>query len=560
MYEIEKDKRKKINDIISVVKLSSLLFLGIVLLKSMSGLMFDYYNISVVLAVVFFFTLVYGGWAFSTNNNMNNKYKSQIQIVESALFILIFTGLIIYSGANTSDYKYLFLFIIITSNIQYGIKHGMTVAIVSSIIILGMDLIYLPNVQVNTYFENDLIMSGVFILTSWPLGFYVKIEGEHIEKLLSMANEDALTQVYNHRYFRDSLKEIVNSSKDNNKNVSMAMIDIDYFKYYNDLYGHQKGDEVLKKIGEILKKNVREEDIVARYGGEEFAIIFPDTNEDEALEISEKIRNEVEKTYFDGEENQPNGKLTISMGVSVFPEKARDHTELLKSSDDALYRAKFFEKNRVEIYTSILDELKNDIEEEHIDLITSFKTLISVINAKDRYTYGHVERVVIYCRLLADKVGLSEERKKELIYGAYMHDIGKINIPKEVLNKKMPLTEDEWEILKQHPVNGVEIINPVKSLKNISPVILYHHERYDGKGYPCALKGKEIPYLARLLTVVDSFDAMTSDRPYNKRKTYEEGIEELIKCKNSQFDPEIVDAFIHAIRREKINDDLFKCI
>ena len=178
-----------------------------------------------------------------------------------------------------------------------------------------------------------------------------------------------------------------------------------------------------------------------------------------------------------------------------------------------------------------------------------------MINAKDRYTYGHVERVVMYCRLLGEKLKLSEKDKKNLIYGAYMHDIGKINIAKEILNKKMPLNKDEWETLKQHSANGVEIIKPVDSLKEVAPLIMHHHERYNGGGYPDNLKGEAIPYLARVLTVADSFDAMTSNRPYNKRRTYNEAVEELRKCSGTQFDPQIIQAFIEVIQDSKFNFD-----
>ncbi len=338
-----------------------------------------------------------------------------------------------------------------------------------------------------------------------------------------------------------------------NEKLSLIFMDIDYFKHYNDLYGHQKGDEALKKIGKLLKNIARENDLVARYGGEEFAIILPNTSEEEATKIAERIRNKVEKTYFEGQENQPNANFTVSVGIAVFPDKAKSELELVKCADDALYRAKFFHKNRVETYVSVLDELKRDLNEEENALVTSIKTLISIINAKDKYTYSHVERVVIYSRLMAKKLGLSEDEKKQLIYGAYMHDIGKINIPNEILTKKMRLTKEEWEILKQHPKDGVEIIKSVNSLKNVVPLILYHHERYDGFGYPVGLKEKEIPYLARVLTVIDSFDAMTSSRPYNKRKTYDEGLIELERCSGTQFDPEIVRIFSEVVK-ENINE------
>lgn len=554
MINMNGDKQKQIKDIVSVVKLASLLFVALILCKyifnsdkmtveSFSG----YYDMSVLFIPIFILILIYFTWSFSIATKIKKQHEGLANNIETIFFIVLFTAIIYICGANESQYKFLYLFIIITTTIQCGLKKGITVAGISSFIILVMDIIMTPNAQVNTYFENDLILAGIFILTAWPLGFYVKIEGEHIKSLEEMVNIDGLTEVYNHRYFHDKLRENIMIGNRDGKPVSMIFIDIDYFKHYNDLYGHQKGDVVLKKLGHLIKESIRQDDIVARYGGEEFAVILPNTLEEEATNIAEDIRKKIESTYFEGEENQPKGKLTASMGISVYPDKAKDDVELIKSADDALYRAKFFSKNRVEVYTSILDEIKTNIDEKDIELVTSIKTLISVINAKDRYTYGHVERVVIYSRLMAEKLKLNEKDRDTLIYGAYMHDIGKINIPQDILMKKMKLTNDEWAQLKDHPANGVEIIKPVKSLQHVIPLIIGHHERYDGKGYPNNLKGEEIPFLARVLTVVDSFDAMTSNRPYNNRKSYDEAIEELRKCKGTQFDPEIAETFIEVI-------------
>lgn len=559
MSNLEDDKQKKIQEILSIVKLASLLFSGMVFLRyffnestQIKTTANTYYSFISFFGAILILLLIYFLWSFSTAKKIDPKYINIVQLLENLLFVLLFIIVILCSGKNTSDYKFLFLFIIITSTIQRGMKQGMIIAFISSFFILALDLIIsTPNAQVNQYFENDLILAGVFILTAWPLGFYVKTENEHIRVLKDLANEDGLTGVYNHRFFYDALGEIMKACGKANMPVSMIFMDIDYFKSYNDVNGHQKGDEVLRIIGSMLKSSVRKEDIVARYGGEEFAMILPNTSEKDATKLAEEIRSKIEKTYFQGEENQPDGKLTVSIGVSIYPDKAKNDIELVKSADDALYRAKFFDKNRVEIYTSILDELKNDIEDEHIDIITSIKTLISVINAKDKYTYGHVERVVIYCRLLADKLELNEKDKKNLIYGAYMHDIGKINVPKEVLNKNMPLNKEEWEVMKQHSLNGVEIIKPVESLSEIIPLILYHHEKYDGTGYPDNLKGNNIPYLVRMLTVADCFDAMTSSRPYNKRKTYKEAIDELKRCSGTQFDTDIVNSFIEVIMESK---------
>ena len=560
MDNIESRKRKKINDIVSVVKLAALLFSVMIFLQYFSAtnnsnvignnnIMQTMLTVNKVAVAALLVALIYLFWSLSAT-----KYKKSKQtcIIEDLIFTLLFSIVIIRSGAHVSEYKFIFIFIIITSTIQYGAKHGMILAIISSVILLSIDLIYgSSSIGINQSFENDLIMAGVFLLTTWPLGFYVNAETQHIKKLEGIVNLDGLTGVYNHRYFHESLSEKVKYSEVSKKPISMIFLDIDYFKHYNDLYGHQQGDVVLKTIGRILTEISREQDIVARYGGEEFAVILPDTDEKGAIVIAENIRRKIEKTYFEGEENQPKGKLTASIGISVYPDKAKDDMELIKSADDALYRAKFFNKNRVETYTSILDELTKDIDKAHIDLITSIKTLISVINAKDKYTYGHVERVVIYANLLADKLKLTEEQKKDLKYSAYIHDIGKINISREVLIKKMPLDNEEWEMLKNHPKNGVEIIKPVESLQGIAELVLHHHERFDGRGYPNNLKGEEIPYLARVLTVIDSFDAMTSNRPYNKRKTYDEAVVELEKCSGTQFDPEIAKAFIEVIREQK---------
>ncbi|MGG7142521.1 bifunctional diguanylate cyclase/phosphohydrolase [Clostridium nigeriense] len=558
MMKMKNDRLKEINDMVSIVKLASLMFTGIIFFQyffdtdKLSENMIYRQSASMGIFIAGLILLfIYFLWSFPSAKRMDKKNYRYIMFIENLFFIAIFFMSVLLSGGYKSEYKYIFLFIITSSTIQLGLKSGLVVALISSVLILGMDILGVSNTAVNKYFQNDLILSGIFILTAWPLGFYVRIEGEHISRLEELVNKDGLTQVFNHRYFHDTLKEQVAISEKYKEPVSMIFVDIDYFKHYNDLYGHQKGDEVLRTIGKILRDNVRQNDIPARYGGEEFAVILPDTTEKEALYIADKIRKKIESTKFYGEENQPNGLLTASMGVSTYPDKAKDDVELIKSADDALYRAKFFNKNRVETYISILDELKDDIDEKDIELVTSIKTLISVINAKDRYTYGHSERVVFYSRLLADKLELSNEDKNLLVYASYMHDIGKINISQDILIKKMPLTNEEWEQLKRHPEDGVKIIKPVKSLKNIIPIILHHHEKYDGTGYPYKLKGEEIPYLARVLTLVDSFDAMTSNRPYNVRRTYDEAIIELKKYSGTQFDPEIANKFIEVIQEYK---------
>jgi len=254
MGKLGNDKQKKIKEIVSIIKLASLLFSGIVFLRYFfngSDLIqiteiayynpLSYFGVIVILLLV----LTYFLWSFSIVEKINPKYINIVQLLENFSFVLLFTIIIFYSGKNLSDYKFLFLFIIIASIIQQGMKQGMIVACISSAFILVLDLIYAPNEVINQSFQNDLIMSGVFILTAWPLGFYVKIENEHIKVLEGLANVDSLTGTYNHRFFYDALEEIMNKCEKETKPVAMMLMDIDYFKIYNEVNGHQMGDEYL---------------------------------------------------------------------------------------------------------------------------------------------------------------------------------------------------------------------------------------------------------------------------------------------------------------------------
>jgi len=560
-YKNEPEKNNKIYQTLLFMKLLLLLFCSMIFFGnkyiSMSRYpeMFDGTSMFSILIYAGMFLIVNYAFKYISTNNINTKF---IQLTEIIAFLLFFTFIIFISGGYVSQYKFLFLFVIITSTIQFEMYYGISVAIISSAIILTIDLIGYPTNGVNPYFENDLILVGVFILTAWLLGYYVKHEKEHQQYLMRLVYTDDLTELYKHSYFQEALAKQFENAENKKEPISIILIDVDNFKEYNDIHGHQAGDEVLKKLARIFTSSVRENDIVARYGGEEFAILLPNTDEQQAAAIAEEIRKKVEHTVFYNHQSQSCGQVTVSMGVSCYPNKAKDKREFIESVDEALCKAKHLNKNRVEIFSSVLQDLKKEIGEGHIDLVSSLKTLIGIINSKDRYTYGHLERVVIFCQMMAEYLGLSEHERKVLRYAAYLHDLGKVETPKEILNKTMPLSEEEWNILKQHPESGVLILRPVEELSEVIPVILHHHERYDGTGYPHGLKGDEIPYLARILSIADSFDTMTSNRPYQLRCSYDEAVKELERCSGSQFDPEIVQAFVEVVKLNKKNLDRLK--
>jgi len=548
----DNSKRPEIVQIIQIVKLVSMLFPAIAFFQY-------FYNDSSNYTMNYAFAMASALIIILALYILGEVLKAKIQIpfiklwIDPAISLSMASLSVMLTGTYASSYKYLFLLVIISSSIEGTMRASLTISGISAVIILAIDLILAPAGIVNPYFESDLVLACVFMIIAWTIGFYVNQGNKHIEDLSTIANTDGLTGLYNHRFFYDCLSNQISQSKRNGTDLSLLFIDIDDFKHYNDMYGHQKGDDVLRTIAAIMKETIRNNTFIARYGGEEFAILLPEIDASLALKVAERLRSAVQEHPFEGQEILPGGTLTVSVGVSSFPSKAKTDADLLKSADDACYRAKFFRKNRVEAYYSILDELQKDVDAPDRDLVASIKTLIAVINAKDKYTYLHVERVVYYSIMISEKLKLNDSEKKNLVYAAYLHDIGKINISEEILMKTEKLTQEDLKILNNHPQNAAEIIKNVDSLKDVVPIILQHHERYDGKGYPNGLKGNEINYLARMLTVIDSFDAMTSMRPYQPKKLYCEAIDELNRCSGTQFDPEAVRIFISAIKNLAAN-------
>ncbi|MGX4598696.1 bifunctional diguanylate cyclase/phosphohydrolase [Faecalimicrobium sp. JNUCC 81] len=522
----------------------------------------------IIFTLILISILGYLSWMATHTKDRIDKKPRLTDLIETIFTLFIFTIVVCSTGIESSGYKLISVFVVLIGAIQFGKNYSIWVATFSSILIFIIDfLISVKNRPIiigyflasdegkqtlSVYFESDLIIISALFVTAFILGMYVDIEREHSKELKNIANRDELTGLYNHRYFQEYLGKAMDNADKNNNEVSLLFMDIDYFKNYNDVNGHQAGDVLLKEIGKILKICVREDDVVARYGGEEFAAILPNTNENDAIKVGEKIRQSIQNTNFRGQENQPDKNITISIGVSSYPTRATSKHQFINTADDALYRAKSFNKNRVESYHSVLDDLCRQIGINE-DRIKSLKSLISMINIKDRYTYGHTERVVIYTKWFAQSLNLSEEDQVKIQIASYLHDIGKLEIPEEVLNKKEKLTDEEFQMFRDHPQAGVDLIQNIKPFEAFISLIKHHHERYDGFGYPDRLKGEEIPYLARMLTIADSFDAMTSNRPYNVRKSHEEGILELRANAGTQFDPQLVEEFIKMLEKYKDN-------
>ncbi|AKG53059.1 hypothetical protein DGWBC_0373 [Dehalogenimonas sp. WBC-2] len=363
------------------------------------------------------------------------------------------------------------------------------------------------------------------------------------------ANTDELTGLYNHRHFHERIEQEIGRGSRFGITFSLIILDLDLFKVYNDIYGHLAGDQLLRKIGQLLQNSVRNIDLPFRYGGEEFAVLLPETRIDDAYRVAERLRKTIEtKSSF---REMP---VTASLGVANWPGDALMKEELIHRADTALYRAKRAGRNR----TCIASD--DDGTEKPPDLIDEtgaqpqalsiIYALAATVDAKDHYTYGHSRKVSEYAVSIADALKLPEDTVHFIRAAGLLHDIGKIGVPDSILAKPSALETQEWEPIRTHPELGVEILKHVVDLTRCLPAILHHHEHWDGSGYPHHLKGEAIPLEARILSVADAYDAITSPRPYRTQLNVNDALMELKRCAGSQFDPQLVPLFCKIMQPE----------
>jgi diguanylate cyclase (GGDEF)-like protein/putative nucleotidyltransferase with HDIG domain len=389
----------------------------------------------------------------------------------------------------------------------------------------------------------------LFVCIAFLLSLAFKQHFHLFKEISEKANKDFLTGLNNHGYFKEILEKEVTVAKENDQPLCVVLLDIDDFKKYNDLYGHIQGDHLLQEFGQLIKAVSEVENYpVARYGGEEFSIIMPNTTPQRAISFMNELRKKTNDTFFEGVESLPYGCLSFSAGIAECEKETYNISELLNKADQAMYAAKGQGKNLVQIYNQYSEysvqrslSLEKELEEAEQQL--------RIFLSKDVYTYRHSKRVYQYAVNFSRMVSLSDYERKTLILGALIHDIGKIEVPRDILQKKGKLEPHEWEIMKKHVTWGKEIVSVNKKLEDLIPLVELHHERFDGNGYPYGLKEKSIPKLARILCIIDSFDAMTTERPYQKTKTFNEAFEELRACSGKQFDPQFIEPFIAMIKQ-----------
>ena len=388
------------------------------------------------------------------------------------------------------------------------------------------------------------------------------------------ARRDPLTGLFNVRAFHRALGEEIERTERTGSAFSLLMIDIDYLKRVNDRFGHLAGDRVLQQVAHVLADQVRGIDTVARYGGEEFAVLLPETGNERALVVAERLRSRVAASGHE-ELLDP---VTISIGVATCPDDAVTPSDLLHKADVALYASKFNGRNRSTRFGSPGDEgwstppadeaplLSDDsairsvrkalsgVAENrnlmrHLDVIAA---LANVMRARDPGAIDALRDISTITELFLAHLPLPERGRWTIHIACLLRDVGKLSISDAVLNKKDYLTREEYEIVRRHPIVGARIVEPLKGLDEAVPFIRHHHERWDGKGYPDGLAGNTIPYGARIVSLVDAFYAMIRSRPYADRaRGLRYACEEIRRNSGTQFDPDLAQRFLDVVEANR---------
>lgn len=467
--------------------------------------------------------------------------------LQLALPLLLTILFLRFTGGNRSNFKIIFLLPVILYSLRFGVKWGYAVSLLSSF----TNLFFYLNDPVINFLEEDIILSGIFFLFSWFIGNIAELEYSIKNQLTQKVTWDELTGFYSYRYFRIQLKKMIAAHKEENQGkIGLIMLDLDNYKLYSKLSSLEDRNNLLQKVARVIKDNLSEKDFAARYDKDEFVIVVPCEKTAEVVSKAEKIKKEVIVCQEHKAENS--WRLTASAGVALVPDHAMDFPKLLQRTEEALQKAKIMKGNRVQLYYPLFAHYSANREEKAEEFLRKTHVLLSVVQARDNYTYAHSERVLIYTQLILKKIQLPPLEKSALEYAALFHDIGKIKITGAVLTKSKPYTPAELNIWRQHPLFSGEIIKSLiktKDIVAILPPVIHHHERFDGQGFPNKLKGRNIPLGARIIAVVNAFDNLTAKQPLIKGETIKEGIALLGKKKGSHFDPHILEVFASCLRR-----------
>lgn len=345
------------------------------------------------------------------------------------------------------------------------------------------------------------------------------------QRLEYLSYHDQLTGLYNRRFYEEQLTRLDVKS---NFPLTLVMADVNGLKLINDSFGHVVGDQLLKKVAEVITQGCRADEIIARLGGDEFVILLPKTDTNETSQIVKRVKALALKEKIGSID------ISVSFGWETKMNEEEKVEEIFKKAEDHMYKKKLFESPSMRGKT--------------------LKAIINALYEKNKQEETHSHKVSALCESFSRVLGLTEGETEELRTVGLLHDIGKIAIDESILKKQEKLTQDEWEEIKRHPEIGYRLLSTVNDMSEMAQYVLSHHEKWDGSGYPKSLKGEEIPLQSRIIAIADAYDAMTSERNYRIALSQAGALQELQKNAGSQFDPELIKVFIEQILEKPLVD------
>lgn len=334
-----------------------------------------------------------------------------------------------------------------------------------------------------------------------------------------------LTGLYNRNYMEQEIKRL---DQPEFWPLSVAICDIDGLRVINDAYGHEEGNYLIVKTAQLIRNCLRDEYVLGHTNGGEFMLLLPHTDTQAADQLEMDIKNSID-SYNRVNENVLYA-ISVSIGHSTKETKDQEMQTVMTEADEYLHRRKMVNQNS-----------------SHSAIVSS---IMATLYAKSQETEEHGQRLGELCLMIGKRLDLSQAELDDLQLLSKLHDIGKIGIDDHILNKPGKLSEEEWRIMKKHPEIGHRIAMITPQLKHIAEYILYHHERWDGTGYPMGLKGDETPIVSRILSIADAFDAMTKDRVYRRALSIKDAIIEIRLNAGTQFDPDITKLFLRMLREK----------